>query len=320
MSRRDFIKKAAICGMGAISAGSMVKTLRAAEEKPEDKPKPTVAVAEGDDPAKLTQSVIETLGGMTKFVKKGDVVVVKPNIAWERPPELAANTNPQVVAAIVKECLKAGAKTVKVFDKTCNDCHSTYEITGIAKAAKEAGADVVMIEDREAFFEKVGFKGQPVPNAFGTNRGEPDWSWPIVKEALTCNVFINVPIAKHHGLTKLTLGIKNLMGVMGGRRGQIHQNIDNMLVDVLFAVKPHLTIIDAYRILLRNGPTGGNPKDVMLVKKVLGSTDPVAADSYVCSIFPGNIKGADIGYIKLAFERGFGEIDIAKMNIVEKKV
>jgi uncharacterized protein (DUF362 family) len=191
-----------------------------------------LAVAKGPDPAALTRKAVAALGGMGTFVKKGDVVVVKPNIGWDRTPEQAANTNPEVVAAIVRMCFEAGAKMVKVFDNTCAEQRRTYQNSGIADAVKKAGGTVFFVSEW-----KYASAAMPAGNLMA--------DWPVSRDAATCDCFINVPIAKHHSLTRLTLSMKNLMGVCGGDRGRMHQNIDRKLVEMTAFIKPDLTIIDA---------------------------------------------------------------------------
>ena len=330
-SRRDLIKKGAvITGLGLLGWPVLHSHLFSARTWAEKEPKPdpappdgeagktraskeaeklarSIAVIDGNDPAKMTALALETLGGLKRFIKKGDVVVVKPNIAWERTPEFAVTTNPEVVATIVQECLKVGAKKVKVFDRTCNEARRAYRASGIEAAAKAAGADVLYIKNRESFYTTMELP----------KRKE---KWPIVKEALECDFFINVPIAKHHSLTKLTLGIKNLMGVMGGRRGTIHREIDSYLTDMLRIIPPHLTVIDAYRVLTAHGPTGGNLTDVKMAKKIIAGFDPVAVDAYAATLPEFGLEPADINYIYTAAEEKLGEMDLSKMNIIKKTI
>ncbi|MEK7448654.1 MAG: DUF362 domain-containing protein [Planctomycetota bacterium] len=316
-SRREFLEKGALIGgLGFFGLPLLTTHLLNGEPAPPEKPAPdeppadltkTISVVSGDDPAKMTALAIESLGGMATFVKKDNVVVVKPNIAWERAPELAATTNPEVVATIVRECLKAGAKTVKVFDRTCNESRRCYRTSGIEAAAKEAGAEVLFIGERESFYKEMPFPKKKV-------------TWPIVKEALECDVLINVPIAKHHGLSKLTLGIKNLMGLMGGKRGEIHKELGLYLSDLLTVVKPHLTIIDAYRVLVSHGPTGGKPEYVKMARKIIAGVDPVAVDAYATTLPEFGLTPYDIEHIFTASENKLGEIDLKKIKIIEKTI
>lgn len=319
ISRREFLAKSAIIGGSGLIMPSLLPLLGQAEdEAPKEKEKEIplnkiIAVCAGQDPAAITKGVLEILGGMKKFVKKDDIVLVKPNIAWEKKPEFAATTNPDVVATIIKEARAAGAKKVKVLDRTCNDARRCYHISGIEEAAKKAGAEVILIEKASQYKEVEIKKGQVLKTAT------------IVKEALECDVFINVPIAKHHGLTKLTLGIKNLMGLLGGKRADLHKDIDKKLADILTVLKPHLTIIDAFRVLIKHGPTGGKKEDVRLVGQVMAGVDIVAVDAYSSGLEAfketlGDIDPDDIDYIKTAAERELGEIDLKKMQVIEKKL
>ncbi|MHC4661706.1 MAG: DUF362 domain-containing protein [Planctomycetota bacterium] len=329
-NRREFLKK----GVAASAAiplfypcGKLIAGEKEDEEKEKEDPpkssksskkkkkisssqlKKTLAVAKGDDPGKMTHAAIETLGGMSRFVKKNNVVVVKPNIGWNRTPEEAANTNPDVVAAIVKDCLKAGAKEVKVFDRTCSNAKMTYERSGIAKAAEDAGAKV-------SFIDNSRFRDTKIPGGVDLK------SWQLYADVLDADVFINVPIAKHHGIAKLTMGIKNLMGIMGGSRGKIHRGIDTKLVDIISAAKPHLTILDAYRILLAKGPQGGGTTHVRKAGKIVAGVDFVAVDAYGVTIFNDyegwkGTKPESLGFIRKAYERRMGEMRLNKLKIVE---
>jgi len=292
MRRRDFLK--ASCA--AAVTGFFSKNLFA-ETKPA-----VISVSEGKDYEQITRNVINALGGMRRFVKKGDIVVVKPNIGWDRKPEYAANTHPLVVRAIVMECLKAGAKKVKVFDRTCNDPRRSYDNSGITEALQNIkNVDLKHIDyDR---FKRVTLNGVFLKD------------WELYDEALSADVYINVPIAKHHGLTKLTLSLKNVMGIMGGNRGYIHRNIENALADIHTVFKTTLNILDATRILLDNGPQGGNLKDVKILNKVLASTDKVALDAYATTLFKLNPE--DISITKVAYKRGLGEMNLSKVNVIK---
>lgn len=261
-----------------------------------------LVACKGRNPDTITREAIRMLGGMEKFVRRNDIVVVKPNMAWDRTPEQAANTNPEVVKTVVEMCFEAGAKVVKVFDNTCNNAANAYEKSGIQEAAKEAKAVVYYVSDWK--FYKGNYPKGSLMN-----------EWPMFKDAVECDCFINIPVAKHHRLAKLTLSIKNLMGVCGGSRGQMHVDLDTKLAEVVGFIKPDLTIIDAYRILLRNGPTGGDLADVEEKKTVVASNDPVLADAYATRFF--DMKPEDIGYIKKAAKMGFGSMDLAKAKIKE---
>lgn len=258
-----------------------------------------LAVVQGPLPAQITRMAIDALGGMRMFISRGDVVVVKPNIGWDRLPEQAANTNPEVMAELVRLCIEAGAKKVKVFDRPVNDARRCYVQSGIAVAARAAGADVNYVDDRK--FKEMDLKGIALK------------SWPLYTEIIEADKVINVPIAKHHGLSKLTLSMKNWMGVMGGRRSMIHQRIDESIVDLAMKIKPTLTVLDAVRILVDNGPQGGHPRDVRRIDTVIAGVDQVAIDSYGATLF--GMKGSDLGWVRIGQEAGFGNMDIAKLGI-----
>lgn len=306
-SRKSFLKLLALAaGLLGFSGGlSRRAWSRAAATLPPRagrKPRTDcgLAVVTGADPGALARRAVEALGGMERFVRRGDVVVIKPNIGWDRSPEQAGNTNPEVVAALVALARAAGAKLVKVFDNTCNDARRTYANSGIAAAAKKAGGTVFYVSDWKFS-----------PGQFPAGSAMKDW--PVYRDAAECDVFINVPVAKHHGLTGLTLSMKNLMGVCGGNRGRMHWGIDRKLAELTAFIKPDLTVIDAYRILLRHGPTGGNPEDVKLTQTLIAGTDPVLADAYAATLF--GRKPDDIGYIRTAAEMGLGSPDLKKADI-----
>jgi uncharacterized protein (DUF362 family) len=292
MKRRDFLK---MCGSSLLAGNWLVKDLWAKESS-------VVAVSEGKDYAQITKSVIDALGGIKRFVKAGDIVVVKPNMGWDRKPEFAATTHPLVMRAIAEECLKAGAKRVKVFDNPCNDPRRSYENSGIPAALK--GMDNVEVKQmEEERYKKTKLNGVALKE------------WELYTEALSANVFISVPIAKHHSLTGLTLACKNIMGIMGGNRGYIHREIEDALADVNSVVKSHLIIIDATRILTNHGPTGGSLRDVKVLNKLIASTDMVAADAYATGLF--GLKPAEIAITATAHKRGLGEIDLSKVKVVK---
>jgi uncharacterized protein (DUF362 family) len=292
MDRRTFLKST---GAAALLAPVLVQELLAAPAGP------VVAVAEGRDYPAITRRVITAVGGMGRYVKPGDTVVVKPNIGWDRSPEQAANTHPAVVRAVVEECLAAGAKRVKVFDYTCNDPRRCYLNSGIEQALK--GLKKVECKQIEMErFKMIALNGQFLKE------------WELYDEALAADVFINLPIAKHHGLSRLTLGLKNIMGVMGGNRGFTHRNLATALADVNSRLKSHLTIIDATRILTAHGPQGGNLADVRVLNTVIASADIVAADAYATTLF--GLKPADIAVTVAAHKRGLGEMDLKRIRVV----
>ncbi|MBU9889119.1 MAG: DUF362 domain-containing protein [Candidatus Omnitrophica bacterium] len=310
ISRRAFLK-VLLGGLLVLISNNTFLKFAFAKQKPsgprarrEVKTPYDLVVIEGKDPYQNTVQAVEALGGMSRFVRKGDVVVVKPNMAWDRTPEQAANTEPRVVAALVDLATRAGAKRVNVFDVTCNNEKMVYERSGIRKAALEKGASVYFPNHWDVV--KARF---PYPS--------PMEDWPILRDAIDCDVFINVPVVKHHGLTGLTLSMKNLMGVCSGIRGMMHLDIGTKLVDLADYIKPDLTVMDATRVLLRNGPSGGDLGDVAALDKVFASTDYVLADAYAAALMKQD--PSSISYVRLAAERHLGLADLARANIFEKK-
>ena len=292
MERRKFLR---LMGLSSLFYQTLLRDLAAADM-------PAVAVAEGRDLARTTGKALSLLGGMVRFVKPGATVVVKPNMGWDRSAEQGANTHPLVVRTVVEECLKAGAKMVKVFDRTCNDERRCYVNSGIEPALRGMkNVDLKHLEDER--FKKVALNGRVLKE------------WDLYGEALSADVFINVPVAKHHGLTGLTLGLKNVMGIMGGNRGSIHKNIDVALADINAVFRPHLTIIDATRILTAHGPQGGDLRDVRVLNKVIATTDIVAADAYATTLF--GKRPEEIAVTVSAYKRGLGEMDLRKVRIVK---
>jgi uncharacterized protein (DUF362 family) len=298
LTRRDFIKSsmgtALLMGLPSLAWGEIFGPF------PPEESFPDLAVVTNGTPAAMARKVMELLGGMKRFVSRGDIVVVKPNIGWDRNPQQAACTNPDVVAEVVKMCLECGAKKVKLFDRSCNTASRCYENSGIRKAASEAGAEVSFVVD-------AGFSKMEFPQGQALKR------WEMYKPAIEADVLINLPIAKDHGLSKLTLGMKNLMGIMGGDRGKIHWKIDDKLADLANFVRPQLTILDAYRILVKNGPQGGSLKDVREIKTIIAGERIATVDAYGATLF--DMKPTDLGYVVKANEFGLGEIDLSKVMI-----
>lgn len=299
ITRRDFIRTS-IGTAASLSLAYMGLSELLAQTLEKGTVYPDLSVVTNGDPASMTRKAVELIGGMNRFVSKGDIVVVKPNIGWDRNPEQAADTNPDVVAEVVKMCLEAGAKKVKVFDRSCNSATRCYENSGIKKVATQAGAEVSFMVDTA--FSKMKFP-----------KGEVLKEWLMYKPAMEADVLINVPIAKNHGSAKLTMGMKNLMGIMGGDRGQIHWKMDDNLADLANFVQPQLTILDAYRILVNNGPQGGSLKDVQEKKTIIAGTQIASVDAFGTTLF--DMKPGDLGYVIKANKFGLGEIDLSKLKI-----
>ena len=264
----------------------------------------TLAVARGNaaDPYDLTRRAIAAVGGIERYVKPGANVIVKPNICNAyHGPEYASTTNPLVVAAIVALCLDAGAGSVRVMDFPFGGkAQNAYETSGIAGAVEAAGGQMELMNS-------LKYREVAIPNAMALKKTE------VYADILNADTVINVPIAKHHSGAKLTLGMKNLMGVILNR-GALHANgLHQSIVDLSTIVKPHLTVIDATRILVANGPTGGNLNDVRQMDTVIASTDVVAADAFAATLF--NMSGSDIEYIRLADQLGLGTMNLKSIDI-----
>ena len=252
---------------------------------------PTMTVVQGGEPTALVQRALADLGGISRFISRQDIVVIKPNIAWDRTPEQAANTNPDLVAEVVRQCWQAGAKRVIVTDVSCNEPRRCFQRSGIQAAARAAGAEVILPDPE--LFREVELGGVVLK------------SWPVFIPFLEADKILNLPIAKHHGLTGATLSMKNWFGILGGERNRLHQQIHQSLVDLAAFMLPTLTIMDCYRVLLRNGPTGGNLEDVATKKTVVASIDPVALDTYVAKAY-WNLDPEHLPYLQMAANRGLG--------------
>lgn len=261
-----------------------------------------LAIAKNEtEPEALVRKAVDALGGMRRFVSRGDIVVVKPNVGWDRTPIHAANTNPRVVAEVVRLAYDAGAKHVLVTDASCNEPNRCFQRSGIWKAAYDVGAEVVIPAAHR--FRSMRLKGEVLDE------------WPVYTPLIHADKVINVPIAKHHNLSKYTAAMKNWYGSLGGRRNRLHQNIDVSIADLATFMQPTLTIVDAVRVLMRNGPQGGNIADAKDMHTVIATIDQVAADAYGCQLIGRTPE--EIPYIKMAAERGLGTMNWKSLRYVE---
>ncbi len=301
MDRRDFLKRAALFSAGALVSPPVFDLTGSAFAAAP--PEPEVIAARGKDYPGLVRRAFRALGGMETFVSPSDNVVIKPNIGWDRTVEQAANTHPEVVKAVALMVLEAGAGSVTVFDRPCNEERRCYNNSGIKPAIdsiKDRRVSCVYMDSRK--FIPVDIR-----------KGVSLEKWAFYRDALEADCYINIPVAKHHGLAGLTLGMKNIMGILGGRRGRIHFDLDQNLADLNTVVKPDVTVVDATRILLRNGPQGGSLSDVRVTDTVIASADPVAADAYATTLF--NMTPGEVGATKAAFKMGLGRMDLDKCRI-----
>ena len=328
LSRREFLRTIGLTGAGIYLAGCAPKAIRnlatpasnittytpvtadvESEETPTQQPsQPTygdvyLSVIHGENPTEMTRRAVAAIGGIERFVSNGDNVIIKPNICTDYYTyEYAATTNPEVVAALVQLSLGAGAKRVRVMDNPFGGtARSAYKRSGIEDSVNQAGGEMELMNSNK-------FRKNAVPDGVDIKE------WIFYQDILDADVVINVPIAKDHGTTRLTLGCKNMLGTIQNR-GQIHANIHQRIADITSRVKPDLTIIDGIRILMANGPTGGNLDDVKLSNTLIASTDIVAADSYATSLF--GLNPADIGYIQAAANMGLGTMDLNAIKIEE---
>ncbi|MEG3640819.1 DUF362 domain-containing protein [Magnetococcus sp. PR-3] len=318
-TRRLFLRDGLITtglAVGAVATGGLLysdQPMRASREKvltlpnyrvEDSKHYPILAITRGQDVWAMASEALARLGGMGRFVQKGESVLLKPNVGWDRFPEQAANTGPELVSAMVRLCRDAGAKQVFVADLSLNDPARCFFRSGIEKAAQEAGAQV-LIPSKEDFIQTdMG--------------GEILGVWPVMKVMHQVARVINLPIVKHHSLSNCTLSMKNHYGVIGGRRNRLHQKIHTSIVDLASAVKPTLTVMDATRVLMRNGPTGGNLADVSLENTLVAATDEVALDSYGLNFL--DLTPDQVPYLNMAQERGLGQVDWKALNWVERQV
>lgn len=304
MDRREFLKRAATLGLAAGAGQWLVMPEELWAMGPLDLPEAIIAKVQGDKWAQITGEAIQKLGGMKKFVNAGETVVVKPNMAWDRAPEMAANAHPAVVRQVVELCLEAGAKQVKVLDHTCHDARKAYANSGIpaaVEAIKDPRVKVEFIDERR-FVEVKAEKAKALKK------------WYYYKDILEADRFINVPVAKHHSEARLTMCLKNMMGAIGGWRGRCHVGLHQNIADMNLVLRPDLHVLDCTRILLRNGPSGGRLEDVEVKNLVLAGADPVALDAFGTSLF--GLKPGDIGYISKAAELNRGEMDLGKVKFL----
>jgi uncharacterized protein (DUF362 family) len=264
---------------------------------------PDLVVARKGSPEALVQAAMTAIGGMERFVPQGGWVIIKPNICTSyHSYEYATTSNPWVVGALVKMCFLAGANKVQVMDSPFGgSAADAYTVSGIAEQVQINGGEMVQMPD--FMFKKI-----TIDNALSLNNVA------IYQDVFNADTLINVPIAKNHGLATLTLGMKNLMGLITERQ-RIHQDFGNRLADLARTIKPTLTVIDAVRILLRNGPTGGDLGDVQVMDTIIVSQDIVAADSYAATLF--GFQPNDLEYIRIGNQTGLGRSDLSLLNIRE---
>ncbi len=307
-TRREFLKTCTAAGLVGVPA-----TIYSNEEYSGQQP--VMCIARYKNPSKerdavakeaemLVDRAFKKMGGMSRFVAPGEVVWVKPNICFDRHPELAVNSNPDVVGEVVRLCLQAGAKEVLVGNEPTGDYSRAYERSGIGPVAKKAGAKVFILEREK--FKKLPIDGKYIKE------------WEVYKEAVEADKLICIATVKHHPLTKGSMGMKGLMGLISGPRYRFHNDLDNSIPDLAAFLKPEVVVLDAIRILKDNGPYGGNPKDVERKDTIAVGTDQVAVDAFGATLL--GLKPPDIGYIKEADSRGMGRMDFESLSPVEMEI
>ena len=312
--RRDALRR--LGGLGAVATlgvgGGLLLSGRLRRSRPGPEPLPgfqversavypEMAVARGGDARSNTRAAIAALGGMQTFISRGDRVMIKPNVAWKRIPEQAATTNPDVIAELARLCLDAGAAEVVVFDSPCDAGAATFRSSGILAAAESVGARAVYPDKSD--YLKVAFGGQLIRQ------------WAVWKELPRFDKVINAAIVKHHVQSRATCGMKNWYGILGGDRGLLHQDIHGSIVDLAATIRPTLTVLDAQRVLMRNGPTGGSLGDVKETRAVAAGTVPVALDAW--GIVELEQKPEDVRFIAMAEARGLGTADWRSLRVKE---
>ncbi len=305
MKRREFILKGVSAGLVTGTSLSIGGLTGLASVLPAQSTYDLVAVRDGE-PDVMFDRAIASHGGMAKYVKKGQKVVVKPNIGWDVSPERAGNTNPKLVGRIIRHCFDAGASEVYVFDNTCDAWNLCYKNSGIEKAVKDAGGKIVP-GNTENYYQTVQIpKGKRLKEAR------------VHELILNSDVFINVPVLKHHSSASISLAMKNLMGVVWDRRYWHRNDLHQCIADFVTWRKPTLNVIDGYRVMLRNGPRGVSEADVVLMKQLIVSADIVAADAAATMVFGS--KPEDIPHIRIANDMKLGTMDLTRLNINRIKI
>ncbi len=301
MDRRDFLKNVLGTGLAVGSTVALGDYGRLFAAAAPTSPLYDLVAVKGGEPEVMFDRAIASLGGMQAFVAKGSKVLVKPNIGWDAPPERAANTHPKLVGRIVEHCLSAGAREVFVFDHTCEHWGQCYRNSGIERAVKDAGGRIVSA-DSEGYYQKVTV-------ADGRRLTETK----VHELFLSTDLLINVPVLKHHASSQVTIGMKNLMGVVWDRWYWHRNDLHQCIADFASYARPALTVVDAYNVMMQNGPRGVSADDVVAMKALIVSADFVAADAAATKLF--GLEPPDIRHIKLAAEMQLGQIDLSALSI-----
>lgn len=312
MDRRKFLRAIAITGAAAtVKASGGMDILAQTVNSTQTGKKVDIVAVMGGEPDVMFRRAITEMGGMSKFIKAGQKVVVKPNIGWDKTPELAGNTNPKLVTEVIRQCLSAGAKEVTVFDHTCDDWIKCYKNSGIEAAAKAAGAKVVPAHE-ESYYKTVNLP-----------KGVKLKSTKIHEAIINCDVWINLPILKHHGGANLTMSMKNYMGIIWDRRIFHRTDLQQCIADICtYTKKPVLNIVDAYRVVKTNGPQGRSAADVVNPKGLFISQDIVAVDTAAAKFFNQirEMPLEHVGHLANGQSLKLGTMDVDKLNIKRIKI
>ncbi len=312
MKRRDFLRTVALAGAAVtVKPGKAFDILTQTGEITETGTAYDMVAVMGGEPEAMFSRAIQEMGGMGKYVKKGHKVVVKPNIGWDKVPELAGNTNPKLIGEIIKQCFNAGASEVVVFDHTCDDWKRCYTNSGIEAVAKENGAKVLPAHE-ETYYRNIN-----LPN------GKSLKSAKVHQSILDCDVWINVPILKNHGGAKMSISMKNMMGIVWDRRFFHSNDLQQCIADVCTINKrPVLNVVDAYRVLKSNGPRGKSAADVVTAKGLFISTDMVAVDTAATKFFDQIVKMPleHVGHIANGEQLKVGTTNLDKLKIKRIKL
>jgi uncharacterized protein (DUF362 family) len=307
MDRRDFLKGCIAAGIGAGLAHSslarLVPALSAANGGRAFGAEaggqiPDIVAVRGGEPDAMFDRGIAAMGGIGRFVKRGQRVAVKTNASWDVPVDRAGNTHPALVQRIVQHCMEAGAREVMLFDHTIEQYRRCLEASGLNEVARNTGA-VIVPADTERYYQKTTVGGKSLDTAL------------IHQAILEADVLISAPILKHHGGTGMTAGMKNFMGAVWDRRFFHRYDLSQCIADFLLARKPELTVIDAYRVVTGNGPRTRSAADLTLAKMQILSTDVVAADAAGARILGG--RAEDCEHVRIAHAMGLGEIDPSRL-------
>jgi uncharacterized protein (DUF362 family) len=317
VGRREFLIRAGKAGISIAAAGTVAYLLYDSQgPKPGGKAEElvtlpdfsvphqagqTISIVKGSQRVKTVDKAIELLGGIERFIRPGEIVAIKPNVAFASPPMLGATANPELVAEVVRLCYsRGGAKKVIVTDNPINDPASCFMLSGIGKAASAAGAKVVM--PKAHLFKHTTLAG-----------GRLIKNWPIFYEPFeSVDKLIGIAPVKHHHRSAASMTMKNWYGLLGGRRNIFHQDINTIIAELAMMVRPTLVILDGTEVMATNGPTGGSISDLRRANTLIASTDCVATDSYGCGLL--DLKVSDLPYLIKAEKAGAGTTDYESLK------